>query len=62
MSDDMKKPGKLLKFPEHKITKPRWLMSFRNMDKSNVFNFTCSLISVVFCVILIGFMIYRISL
>lgn len=58
----MNKDNKVIKFPSHRVKRPRWLMRIRNVQKANIVNFLISLVSVLVGLAIVGFMVHKMNL
>jgi len=52
---------KVLKFPKDKITKPRWWMKIRNMDKTQILNRIFSFFVLLAGLAIAGFVVYKMN-
>lgn len=52
---------KVFKFPEDKITKPRWWMKIRNIDKVQTLNRILSFFILLVGVIIVIFVVYKMN-
>lgn len=52
---------KVLKFPKDKMTKPRWWLKIRNMDKSQILNRIFSFACLILGIALVGFIVYKMN-
>lgn len=52
---------KVIKFPKENMTKPRWLLKLKNMDKMQVLNRVFAFLMLLAGIAVAGFIVYKMN-
>lgn len=53
--------NKVIKFPQHKITKPNWYMRYKNINKRNLVKILGRSIPTILALILVIYILFKIN-